>query len=62
MANPNKTVLNARRKMGGFPPKPAKPLDDFTQWVCDQARSGAMFNTIEEAKKAFNESKQGEPK
>jgi len=55
-------VLNARRKIGGFPPKPAKPLDDFTQWVCDQARSGAMFNTIEEAKKAFDESKQGEPK
>jgi hypothetical protein len=59
MANPNKTVLNARRKIGGFPTRDPKPVDEFTEWLCAQARSGASFSTLEDAKQEFDKSKEG---
>lgn len=57
MANPNRTVLNARRKIGGFPNKPPKPLDDFMQWVGEKALNGIIFTSLEEAQSEFEKYK-----
>lgn len=53
MANPNKTVAAARRRMGGFPNRAPRPVDDFIQWVAEQARAGVTFNSVEQATEAF---------
>lgn len=51
---PNKTVAAARRKMGGFPARPSKPVTDpFMLFLFDEARRGNRFETEEAARLAF---------
>lgn len=60
MANPNKTVAAARRRMGGFPPRHPRPIEPFTQWLIDYARSHSgpcPWATIEEARAAYDAEK-----
>lgn len=64
---PNKTVAAARKRMGGFPPKPANPArdprrDPFMAWVFDQARAGASFANEAEARAAFEAAGSPAPK
>lgn len=58
MANPNKTVAAARRRLGGFPPKPDNPArdpnnDPFMAFIFAQSRAGVSFGTEAEAREAF---------
>lgn len=53
MANPNKTVAAARRRMGGFAPRPARDPGEFMNWVFEQAAKGRSFKSDEEARAAF---------
>jgi hypothetical protein len=55
MSKPNKTVLTARRKMGGFPWKPRKP-DDFMNWLGEKALAGVSYASLEEARAAYEKS------
>lgn len=56
MANngPNKTVANFKRP---FTDKATKrPVSEFTAWMVAQAQTGVRFNTVEEAREAFERS------
>lgn len=54
MANPNRTVAKYRQRVG-FPPRPRRELEPFMVWLCEQARSGATFKSLEEATDAYVE-------
>lgn len=54
---PNKTVA-AFRKRCPFPAKPYKP-EAFMEWLSDQAKSGVLFKTMQEAQEAFNKATNG---
>lgn len=54
MANPNKTVAAARRRMGGFTPH-SRPVDPFIHWLAEEAVKGTEFASELEARAAFAE-------
>ena len=50
MNGPNKTVGKFQR---AFTDKAARPVSDFMGWLAAQAVAGVRFDSIEEAKAAF---------
>lgn len=54
MANPNRTVEEFRRR-NPFPPREARPVSAFVEWLAEQARAGVRFETIEEAQTEFEQ-------
>lgn len=63
-SGPNKTVAAARKKMGGFPPKPANPArdperDPFMAFVFATAKAGGTFKDMDEARAAFEAQQKG---
>lgn len=53
MPNPNRTVKKFNRKITGFS---ERPPDEFTNWFFIQVQNlGRTFESIEQAKKEFND-------